>query len=240
MLRGDGRPMKIREALQIPRGLTAVIGGGGKSTLLLRLGRELAKDGERVLLCTSTHMFAPPGIPLATTLPRAAALLESDRLVCFGCPGEDGKLTQGAPMEDILPLATYVLCEADGSKGLPLKAHASYEPNVPRETKRLVYVVGLDGIGERIAVAAHRPACYAALLGTDAEHRVTPRDAAAAIRKEGYEAAGAVLFLNKAEGERLAWGWQVAAHWPGRAVIAALQSPEVIGEVWENGTKQEM
>ena len=34
--------MRLQDALQIPLGLTAIIGGGGKSTLLLCLGRELA------------------------------------------------------------------------------------------------------------------------------------------------------------------------------------------------------
>ena len=68
-------------------------------------------------------------------------------------------------MGETLRLATHVLCEADGAKGLPLKAHASYEPVVPRETNRLIYVAGADGLGQTIAQAAHRPQLYAALLG---------------------------------------------------------------------------
>ncbi|MEA4970868.1 MAG: selenium cofactor biosynthesis protein YqeC [Candidatus Pelethousia sp.] len=226
--------MTLRETLQIPTGLTAIIGGGGKSTLLLRLGRELAA-GHKTLLCTSTHMLAPTGVPLAGEPEQAARLLQSAPLVCFGAKGEDGKLSQGAPMEALLSLAEYVLCEADGSKGLPLKAHAPHEPNVPRETKRLVYVAGLDGVGQTVAEAAHRPARYAALLGVGKGHVVTPGDVANAILAEGYGTACAVLLLNKAEGQRLDWGRQAAMLWPGRAVIASLQSAQAIKEVWEDG-----
>lgn len=231
--------MTLLEALQIPAGLTAIIGGGGKSTLLLRLGRELAAAGHKTLLCTSTHMLAPPGVPLCGESEQAARLLQSAPLVCFGAKGEDGKLNQGAPMEALLSLAEYVLCEADGSKGLPLKAHAPHEPNVPRETKRLVYVAGLDGVGQAIAKAAHRPALYAALVGMGEGHVVTPADVTNAILAEGYGAACAVLLLNKAEGQRLDWGRQAAMLWPGRAVIASLQSAQAIKEVWEDGNMQE-
>lgn len=230
--------MTLWESLNIPAGLTAVIGGGGKSTLLLRLGRELAAQGRKTLLCTSTHMLAPPGIPLAGALAQAADLLRRESLICFGALGAEGKLCQGASIEALLPLAEYVLCEADGAKRLPLKAHASYEPNVPREAKRLIYVAGLDGVGQPIARAAHRPDLYAALLGTGQNHTVSPADVAAAILEEGYGAAGAVLLLNKAEGERLAWGRQAAARWPGRAVIASLHSPKAVLEVWEHGKKE--
>ena len=129
--------MRLWEALEIPRGLTAVIGGGGKSTLLLCLGRELAREpGNRVLLCTSTHMFPPKGVPLACTLAEGEQLLKQEPLIALGAWAAQGKLTQAAPMGETLRLATHVLCEADGAKGLPLKAHASYEPVVPRETNR--------------------------------------------------------------------------------------------------------
>ena len=43
--------------LEIRPGLTAVIGSGGKTTLLRTLGRELAEAGHRVLLCTTTKIF---------------------------------------------------------------------------------------------------------------------------------------------------------------------------------------
>ena len=230
--------MRLQDALQIPRGLTAVIGGGGKSTLLLCLGRELArKPGNRVLLCTSTHMFPPQGVPLACTLSEAQQLLKQEPLIALGAWAAQGKLTQAAPMEETLRLATHVLCEADGAKGLPLKAHASYEPVVPRETNRLIYVAGADGLGQTIAQAAHRPQLYAALLGAAQTHVVTPQEAVQAILAEGFDPASICLLVNKAEGVRRQPASQMAAAWPGRGIMASLESQAPVLEVWERGQK---
>lgn len=230
--------MRLQEALQIPRGLTAVIGGGGKSTLLLGLGRELARaPGNRVVLCTSTHMFPPAGTPLACSLEEAEQLLKQEPLIALGAWAAQGKLTQAAPMAEALRLATHLLCEADGAKGLPLKAHASYEPVVPRETNRLIYVAGADGLGQPIAQAAHRPQLYAALLGVAQSHTVTPRDAVAAILAEGFDPAATCLLVNKGEGVRRQPASQMAAAWPGRGLVASLESPAPVLELWEGGRK---
>ena len=50
------RGLKFVEALGMGRGVTAVIGSGGKSSLLNRLAMEL-RGGGGVILCTTTHMF---------------------------------------------------------------------------------------------------------------------------------------------------------------------------------------
>lgn len=49
--------MKVCAALGVRPGVTSVIGGGGKSTLLEVLALELAPAS--VILCTTTHMFPP-------------------------------------------------------------------------------------------------------------------------------------------------------------------------------------
>ena len=53
----------LASALRIEPGITAIIGSGGKSTLLKTLGLELMRAGGRVLLCTTTHMFPVAGVP---------------------------------------------------------------------------------------------------------------------------------------------------------------------------------
>ena len=45
--------MELAALLGVRPGVTAVIGGGGKTTLLRTLGGELAAVGARVLLCTT-------------------------------------------------------------------------------------------------------------------------------------------------------------------------------------------
>ncbi|MDR0840766.1 MAG: putative selenium-dependent hydroxylase accessory protein YqeC [Christensenellaceae bacterium] len=227
--------MELSQALRIERGVTSIIGGGGKSTLLLLLGKELAANGAKTVLCTTAHMYPPQGVPLVTGGEEdILRQLGQSELVCAGAPAEEGKLQQSQiGVNRLAALAEYVLIEADGSRGLPLKAHAAYEPNVPRETVRLVYVVGMQGIGKPISACAHRPALYAALLGREETHIVTPADAMAAMAAEGF--GHAVALLNQAEGARLQFARQAAAGYAGRAVISSLQGKSPVLEIWEGG-----
>ena len=144
---------RAMDALTVPRGITAIVGGGGKTTLMLRLARELRDSGARVIVTTSTHIFPPEGIPVFTqvSLEEAKAALERESLVCLGTPVEKGKLS--APkfaIAELAKIADYVLVEADGAKGLPLKAPAEHEPVIPAEAKLVVAVAGLDGLGNPI------------------------------------------------------------------------------------------
>lgn len=59
----------LASALRIEPGITAIIGSGGKSTLLKTLGLELMRAGGRVLLCTTTHMFPVAGVPMGRIEP---------------------------------------------------------------------------------------------------------------------------------------------------------------------------
>ena len=56
--------VNLADILATVPGITAVIGGGGKSTLLATGGRGLAERGRRVVLATSTHMFPASCITL--------------------------------------------------------------------------------------------------------------------------------------------------------------------------------
>ena len=99
-------------------------------------------------------------------------------------------------MGRLTALADYVLVEADGSAGLPLKAHAPHEPVIPAEAARTILVVGASGFGRPIREAAHRPERYAALAGCDIETAVTLEIAARVLRVEGL---GDLVLVNQAE-----------------------------------------
>ena len=173
----------LAEILGVRKGVTAVIGGGGKTTLLRTLGEELARSGARVILATTTKF--------AEALGRAP-------IVCAAAPWwESGKLAASpVPMVRLTALADYVLVEADGSAGLPLKAHAPHEPVIPAEAARTILVVGASGFGRPIREAAHRPERYAQLAGCDIETAVTPEIAARVLRAEGL---GDLVLVNQAE-----------------------------------------
>ena len=112
-------------------GVVSVIGSGGKTTLLSTLARELPGP---VILCTTTHIFPFSEYPLISGEDAGAlnAALARSRVVCLGQPGKDGKLTAPAlSFSLLLELASWVLVEADGSKRLPLKAHAPQRAATP-------------------------------------------------------------------------------------------------------------
>ena len=189
--------MQIAPLLKIGRGVTALIGGGGKTTLLYALAEELRGRG-RVIVCTSTHIRMPEQYPLMTGDAEALRVaLDKENVVCAGTPAEDGKLTApAASFEELSALADYVLVEADGAKGLPLKAHAGHEPVIPANAQRVVLVVGADGFGKPIDKVCHRPALYAEREGAPIDAVVTPEIAARLIAAEGY---GDRVYINKVE-----------------------------------------
>ncbi len=169
---------ELYRQLGIIPGVTAIIGSGGKTALLRHLCRELPG---RVILCSSTRIYPFEDLPLVT---EAVNILPAEKL-CMGTPAEAGKLS--APrqsFEELAKMADYVLVEADGSRGLPLKAHLPHEPVIPDCAVQTVQVLGLSGLGRPIREAAHRPELYAQLCGADLGTCVTPEMAAAVLKAE--------------------------------------------------------
>ena len=99
-------------------------------------------------------------------------------------------------MEDLAALWDYVLVEADGSRGLPLKAHASYEPVVPSCAGLTILVAGCSGLDRPIREAVHRPEIFCRLARCGDGDAADPARTAAVIRAEGL---GDKVFLNKAD-----------------------------------------
>lgn len=217
--------MELTRLLDIRPGVTAVVGSGGKTTLLRTLGTELAESGHTVLLCTTTKILPFEGLPnlISPTETELEAALFRHRLVCAGTPVPGtGKLTAPElPVARLAELADYVIAEADGSAQRPLKAHAAHEPVIPAEADRTICVVGLSGLGLPIQVAAHRPELYARLAGVSIQTPVTTELAAAVLKSEGH---GWHFFINQADTpERWAWAKELASLLPGGAVVGALQ-----------------
>ena len=180
--------MELAEKLHIEPGITAVIGSGGKTTLLARLAEELQGT---VVLATSTRILPFPGISTASCPPLPG------RVSCVGEPVDGGKLAAPTCGFEILSAAAdHVVVEADGSRGLPLKAHAPHEPVIPANAQRVVLVVGADGFGKPIRDVCHRSERYAALCGVSENALVTPELEAALILAEGL---GDRVYINKVE-----------------------------------------
>ncbi len=199
--------MSLAQLLGIQRGVTSVIGSGGKTSLLAALASELSAQGASVVLTTTTHILPFEGCPLITDADgeKIAAALEGSRVVCAGAPCEGGKLAApGVSMEELTGLADYVLVEADGSRRLPLKAHAAHEPVIPDCSGQTVLVVGASGFGRPIAEVVHRPEVFCGLLGCEPCDLATPERVAKALLAEGL---GNIVLVNQVDTPR---DWEAA------------------------------
>ncbi|MDY3754116.1 MAG: selenium cofactor biosynthesis protein YqeC [Collinsella sp.] len=212
----------LASALKLEPGITAIIGSGGKSTLLKTLGLELMRAGGRVLLCTTTHMFPVAGVPwdgssrrldAAPWKPGAAHV---PGCTCEACAGlargsicqagvldpETGKLSAPAePLGELAQRFNYVLAEADGSKRLPLKAHAAWEPVIPSGTANIVWIVGASGLGKPINEAVHRPELFCERCGCELTDTATPERVAQVLNAEmqALELDAAHVILNQVD-----------------------------------------
>lgn len=190
--------MELAPLLKIKKGVTAVIGSGGKTTLLRTLAEELPG---RVLLCTSTHFMGYKDLPMVLD-PTQADLLDAlakHPIVCAAGRSPTGKLVDcGLPYEALADLADFVLVEADGSRQRPLKSHAGHEPVIPACSRQVICVVGLSGLHRPVSEAVHRPELFCPMVSCVPEDEATPQRVAQALIREHL---ADTYFLNQVESE---------------------------------------
>ena len=161
----------LSEALGIKKGVNAIIGSGGKSSLLKSLSLELSQKGS-VLLTTSTHILPfshcenicfseEEALENSNTLLQSKVLSLWDKsqnpILCLGTLEKNGKLSPfPLPFSALEEMADFVLVEADGSKRLPGKAHGRNEPEIPKESQRTVLVFGASALHKPISEVIHR------------------------------------------------------------------------------------
>ena len=167
LLRLDGSEKKI-----------ALVGAGGKTTLLFQLARELQQSGKRVLLTTTTHIWRPSGVFVTETAdePLGEVLREQGIAVLGRADGD--KL--GAPLQQSLAaaagLADVVLTEADGSHGLPVKFPAAWEPVLAGDENIVLAVGGWSAVGRPLAACCHRAGLAADFLQKNKAELLSGKD----------------------------------------------------------------
>lgn len=213
-------------------GVIALVGAGGKTRALFGLGEAISLHGQDVVLTTTTHLFDPrleparvfdqvvleptfAGHPVLGTSP--ASLWErvppqpnrGRRIVLASSflPTE-GKLRGIHPgwVEQLAGERTFVLVEADGSRGKSVKAPDAHEPVIPAVTQIVLGFIGLDCLGRPMDdTTVHRPERFSAVTGCASGDPMHLSTLAALVRSpqglfKGTPAgAQRVLLLNKAD-----------------------------------------
>ncbi len=148
----------IRWKQMLQPGITAIVGAGGKSTVLKKLeeyGRGLPR-----LVTSTTKMYEEQGAcyePICT-LDEEEGLAYCEKQIQAGktaawFSGKDGKgKLIGLPAEMVSRIAErhpewYILAEADGSRKKWLKAPGVHEPVIPPHTAATVGVLNLQALG---------------------------------------------------------------------------------------------
>ena len=260
--------MELRAAIEearLRRGglrgvVAALVGAGGKTTAMFALARLAADEGLSVAVTTTTRIYDPrdevgrpfDGVvvePLlgraeasGAGLPEAAAPRPGGILVlASGRDEKEGKLVGLDPSRcaGLAGAFDLVLVEADGSRGLPVKAPAGHEPVLPGEADLVLGFIGLDCLGRpATAAVVHRLDRFLAVSGAEAGSPIAPAHLGRlAGHPEGLfksAPAGAlrVAVLNKADSVAwaLAEGAREAVAASGaasRVILAALGGPSV-------------
>jgi probable selenium-dependent hydroxylase accessory protein YqeC len=213
--------VKLTDALRMaPDEVVALVGGGGKTTAMFRLAREVVEGGGRAITTTTTRIFgaqialAPAHVRAASvTRERLSAELALHRhVLVIGATDAGSGKAEGISLDLFRQVRAWfpdvcLLNEADGSRMRPFKAPADYEPVIPADTTLVVVVVGADVLGRSLDAAhVHRPELVATLSGAPMGAPVTPAIVARVLAdpqggRKGVPAdARVVVLINKVEG----------------------------------------
>jgi probable selenium-dependent hydroxylase accessory protein YqeC len=226
----------ILDALELRRGdVVAVVGAGGKTTLVYALAEQARSRGWSVLVTTTTHMGTLPAAVTGPVLVEQDGALEpalrrvlqdEGRATLLGRRIRSDKLEGIAPerVDALAACADLVLVEADGARGRSLKLPASHEPVVPRSSTLVVVLAAADVLGRPLdETRAHRLDQVVAATGRAVGEPVRESDLVAALRHAaGYPSrvpprARLAAFLNKVE--------DAEARGAARRIASALQPP---------------
>jgi probable selenium-dependent hydroxylase accessory protein YqeC len=224
----------LRHSLNLKKGgVISIVGAGGKTALMFRLARELSKDGDRVLTTTTTKVFMPMrkqssnvliSESAETIVQHARKLFKKNPHITAGSATLHLKnKLKGLKPKTIDALwqsgvFRWIIVEADGAAGRPLKAPAVHEPVVPQSTQWLIGVVGLDAVGKPLTDKwAFRPHLVTNVTGLAFGDVITEEAVAAVltddmgIMKNSPPEAMRFAFLNQTDSEeRLVIGQRIA------------------------------
>ena len=200
------------------KAIIAVIGCGGKTTLISSLAKEYRQ--KKVLVTPTTKIFPMSGedITLLTIAQKCLSHVPLKGIQCLGVLNETtGKLEalQQEQLEKIIPQYDLVLLEADGSSGLPCKAWLDYEPVIPSYCTHTIGVVTLNALGKAAGTdSVHRLPEFLKLTCLSPDEAISMQALSAMVCAENGMFKRSIgkqcIFVNQAEDE---YSSLAAANW---------------------------
>lgn len=175
------------------KSIISFVGGGGKTTSVYTLARELSNLGKKVLVTTTTHMHMPKDcIDFKGNVNEILERLKKCNLVTVGIKEKNNKISSVGEdiAETLINLCDFLIIEADGAKMLPLKAPASHEPVILKNTTMVVGVAGIDSLNKSIKETCHRPEQVCNILKQNYNYAIKPKDIAILLSSEDGQKKG--------------------------------------------------
>ena len=180
--------------LQRHKDVLSIVGAGGKTSTLIRLGKELSDRGKKVILSTTTHfeklnfkLIRYSG-ELTDTLTEEIEAGITDSPIIVAKRRVRGNRIKGLSVKQIERLNRevrfdYIITEADSANKKSLKAPHKYEPLVPQCTTLFIAVIGYDIIGKQLNISnVHHPQLVARIIKKPLNSKILEADIIALLK----------------------------------------------------------
>lgn len=155
--------------------ITAVVGFGGKTTLIKELAKQYQTQGKKVFVTTTTHMLIEEDTLLTDD---ADVIIDQLKSKGYAMAGVADGIKINALSDDtyakVCKYADVVFVEADGSKKMPLKYPNDTEPVVPDNVDEIVVVCCFDALGKKAKDVCHRLEYAKKYVGIDDQTVISP------------------------------------------------------------------
>ena len=136
----------------------SICGAGGKTTLCYDLANEYLKQGLKVAVTTTTHMWCDDDFIDVKNIIKQKNI--ENKIYSIGKNNKKNKKVVGLTNEEIDSihnLFDVIIIEADGSKNMPLKIpDITKEPVIYDKTDEILVLYGLSSIGRKLSIVCHR------------------------------------------------------------------------------------
>ncbi len=166
--------------------IKAIVGAGGKTSLIKQLTKEYRAQGLKVFVTTSTHMMREDDTLVTEDAQVIIQELEGKGYAMAGSPmGEKIAGLSYDVYKKVCLYADVVLVEADGSKHLPIKYPAENEPVIYDNVDEIVVVCGLHALGKKAEHVVHRVELAEKMVGISKDDVITAEHIQRLVKK-GY------------------------------------------------------